>query len=180
MRALTRAVFALTLIAPVLPAQLPAIPAWPVASDSRVRVLSPVLGDKKQVGVAVSATRDTLSFRGEKQPSYMSIGTPDIRQLEISQGTHTRRLTGGLIGFVGGAAAGAAIGAATWKKPSCSAGYLFCGFLDTRATNAAIGESSAGYLAGSWEYWLEDERWIPGCRSRYQLDNDGPATKRRR
>jgi hypothetical protein len=112
MRSLGRLAFALTFVAPALPAQPPVIPTWPVASESRVRVLSPVLGDKKQVGVAVAATRDTLSFRGEKQLSYVSIHTSDIRQLEISQGKHTRLAKGALLGGLIGAATGAALGVA--------------------------------------------------------------------
>ena len=131
-------------VASALPAQPPVIPTWPVASESRVRVLSPVLGDKKQVGVAVAATRDTLSFRGEKQLSYVSIHTFDIRQLEITQGTHTRRFAGGLL-IVGGAAVGAAIGAATWKKPSCSPGYLLRVFGPAGPT-----QQSGGHSAGTW------------------------------
>jgi hypothetical protein len=145
---LIRVVIALALVAPMLPAQSPTVPAWPVASGSRVRISSATLGDDKQVGVAVSATQDTLSFQQEKQPAYTAVATPNIRQLDISQGTHTRRLKGGLLGFLVGAASGAAIGAATWTKPSCGGGALFCGFLDTRATDAAIGGVLGGVLGG--------------------------------
>jgi hypothetical protein len=157
MHCLTRVVLALPLVASTLAAQSPVIPAWPVASESRVRVLSPVLSDKKQVGVAVAATRDTLSFRGEKQPSDVSIGTPDIRQLEISQGTHTNRLTGGLIGLVVGAAAGAAIGAATYKESPTT-------IADSRWFNAIGGGLAGGVLgtiAGALIGGRKVETWVP-------------------
>ena len=152
---LIRVVFALAIVAPVLPAQSSVIPAWPVASGTRVRVLSPMLGDNKQVGVAVSATRDTLSFRREKQPAYTSISTSDIRQLEISQGTHTRRLNGGLIGFLVGAAGGAAIGAATHKDPppctdliNCVAFSLVSPLNTSRSGDAILGGIAGGLLGG--------------------------------
>ena len=94
---------AVTVLAPALVgAQQPAIPAWPVAEGARVRVTSPVLGNEPRVGVVVSATRDTLSFRAEKQPAYTPLRTSDIRQLEVSQGTRSHRLIGGLVGFAAG------------------------------------------------------------------------------
>lgn len=161
---LIRVLIALALVAPTLPAQSSTIPAWPVASGSRVRVSSPVLGDDRQVGVAVSATQDTLSFQRENQPAYTAIATPDIRQLDIAQGTHTRRLTGGLLGFLVGAASGAAIGAATWKQPSCSGGVLLCGFLDTRSSNALIGGVLGGVLGGVAGVLIGGravETWVP-------------------
>ena len=149
---LTRVVFALAIDAPVRPAQSAVIPAWPVGSGTRVRVLSPMLGDNKQVGVAVSATRDTLSFRREKQPAYTSLSTSDIRQLDISEGTHTRRLNGGLIGFLVGAAGGAAIGAATHKDPPPCADIITCvvfGPLKTsRSSEAILGGIAGGLLGG--------------------------------
>ena len=166
MRSLSRVVFALTLVAPTLPAQPPVIPVWPVASESRVRVLSPVLGDKKQVGVAVAATRDTLSFRGERQPSYISIATSDIRQLEISQGKHTRlakgALLGGLIGAASGAVLGVAIGAATHTKCPTS-GPANCTNW-TAAWDALIGAIPGGIVGAAfgtvvwggraWDTWV--------------------------
>ena len=148
---LTRVVFALAIVAPVLPAQSSVIPAWPVASGTRVRVLSPMLGDNKQVGVAVSATRDTLSFRREKQPAYTSLSTSDIRQLDISQGTHTRRLNGGLIGFLVGAAGGAAIGAATHKDPPPCTDFINCvefSLNTSRSGDAILGGIAGGLLGG--------------------------------
>lgn len=166
---LTRVVFALAIVAPVLPAQSSVIPAWPVASGSRVRVLSPALGDKQQVGVVVSATRDTLSFRSGNQPAYTSISTSDIRQLDISQGTHTRRLNGGLIGFLVGAAGGAAIGAATHKDPPPCTDFINCGLgilsLNTSRSGDAILGATLGGVLGAIVGTLVGARavdtWVP-------------------
>jgi hypothetical protein len=162
--------FALTLTAAVLPAQAPIIPAWPVVSGSRVRVLSPVLGDEKKVGVAVSATRDTLSFRHEKQPSYVSISTSDIQQLEIPQGTHTRKANGALYGFLIGAVSGAVLGAATHQSPPpCDPNAILgCGFqniLETsRSEDAFIGGvllGGVGAIVGALVGSRAVETWVP-------------------
>lgn len=167
---LTQVVYALAIAAAVLPAQPPVIPAWPVMSGSRVRVLSPVLGDEKKVGVAVSATRDTLSFRQEKQPSYMSISTSDIQQLEIPQGTHTRKANGALYGFLIGAAGGAVLGAATHQAPPpCDPNVILgCGFqniLETsRSQDAFIGGvllGAVGAIVGALVGSRAVETWVP-------------------
>lgn len=145
---LTQVMFALTLTAAVLPAQVPVIPAWPVVSGSRVRVLSPVLGDEKKVGVAVSATRDTLSFRHEKQPSYVSISTSDIQQLEIPQGTHTRKANGALYGFLIGAVSGAVLGAATHQGPAPCDNPFGCGLQGAFETSRSEDAFIVGVLGG--------------------------------
>ena len=143
-------VFASALMA----AQAPAIPAWPVAEGARVRVLSPVLGNEPRVGLVVSATRDSLSFRAERQPAYTSLRTSDIRQLEVSQGTRSHRLIGGLVGFAAGAVAGGFIGAATVEKGN--------GF--ARVDGAAVGASIGGLLgavAGALVIGRSVDTWVP-------------------
>jgi hypothetical protein len=135
-------------------AQAPAIPAWPVAEGARVRVSSPVLGNEPRVGVVISANRDTLSFRAERQPAYTSLRTSDIRQLEVSQGTRSHRFVGGLVGFSLGAIAGGFIGAATGSKGD--------GF--ARAGQAAIGAGVGGLLgavAGSLAIGRTVDTWVP-------------------
>ncbi len=163
---LIRVVASLALVAPVLPAQSSVIPAWPVASGTRVRVLSPMLGDNKQVGVAVSATRDTLSFRREKQPAYTSISTSDIRQLDISEGTHTRRLNGGLIGFLVGAAGGGALSAATHKDPPPCTNFFGCDTFGqiSRSGDAVLGAVFGGVLGaivGTLVGSRAVDTWVP-------------------
>lgn len=161
---LIRIVVSLALVAPALPAQSTTIPAWPVESGARVRVLSPVLGDDKRVGVAGAATRDSLSFRGEKAPAYTSISATDIRQLDVSQGTHTRRLNGALIGFLVGAAAGAGIGAATHKDPDCANFGCVFAPLDTRGSDAFFGGvagAALGTIAGVLIGGRKVDTWVP-------------------
>jgi hypothetical protein len=142
---LMREVFALALIAPAVLAQSPIVPAWPVASGIRVSVSSPILGDNKQVGVVVPATRDALSFRSGTKPAYTSIGTSDIRQIEISEGTHSRRLNKVLIGFLVGAAGGAVIGAAVHRDRSPCLDAL-CVTSHSRSEDALIGATAGGVL----------------------------------
>ena len=146
---------AVTVIAPALVgAQQPAIPAWPVAEGARVRVTSPVLGNEPRVGVVVSATRDTLSFRAERQPAYTPLRTSDIRQLEVSQGTRSHRLIGGLVGFAAGAVAGGFIGAAAVEKGN--------GF--ARVDGAGVGASIGGLLgavAGALVIGRSVDTWVP-------------------
>lgn len=146
---------AVIVLAPALAgAQSPAIPAWPVAEGARVRVSSPVLGNEPRVGVVVSATRDSLSFRAGRQPAYTSLGTSDIRQLEVSQRTRTHRLVGGLVGFPIGAVAGGFIGAASVEK----------GNFDRRfgagATGALVG-GLLGAVAGALVIGRTVDTWVP-------------------
>jgi hypothetical protein len=146
---------AVIVLAPALAgAQTPAIPAWPVAEGARVRVSSPVLGNEPRVGVVVSATRDTLSFRAEKQPAYTSLRTSDIRQLEVSQGTRSHRLIGGLVGFPLGAIAGGFIGAATVEKGNFNARF------DGGIIGAAVG-GLLGAVAGALVIGRTVDTWVP-------------------
>ena len=146
---------AVIVLAPALAgAQAPAIPAWPVAEGARVRVSSPVLGSEPRVGVVISASKDTLSFRAERQPAYTFLRTSDIRQLEVSQGTRGHRFIGGLVGFSLGAFAGGFIGAATGSKGD--------GF--ARAGQAAIGAGVGGLLgavAGALVIGRTVDTWVP-------------------
>jgi hypothetical protein len=148
---------AVILVAPALSGAqgvAPAIPSWPVPAGARVRVSSPVLGDKQQVGVVLSATRDTLTFRAERQPAYTSISTSDIRQLEISQGARTHRLLGGLVGFPLGAVAGGFIGAATVEKGNGNAR------VDSAILGAAVG-GLLGAVAGALIIGRTVDSWLP-------------------
>ena len=146
---------AVVVLAPALAgAQAPAMPAWPVAEGARVRVSSPVLGNEPRVGVVVSTTRDTLSFRAERQPAYTSLRTSDIRQLEVSQGTRSHRLIGGLVGFSLGAVAGGFIGAATVAKGNGNAR------IDAAIIGAGVG-GLLGAVAGALAIGRTVDTWVP-------------------
>lgn len=146
---------AVIVLAPALAdAQTPAIPAWPVAVGARVRVSSPVLGNEPRVGVVISATRDSLSFRAERQPAYTSLMTSDIRQLEVSHGIRRHRFIGGLVGFSLGAVAGGFIGAATVEKGNGSAR------VDAAAIGAGVG-GLLGAVAGALVIGRTVDTWVP-------------------
>jgi hypothetical protein len=83
------------------------IPDWPIAAGSRVRILSPALGDRQQIGNVVSATSDTLVFLPVKQSASTAIATPNIIRIDVSKGKHTQMAKGAFIGFLlfGGALA---------------------------------------------------------------------------
>ena len=146
---------AVTLLAPALAgAQQPAIPTWPVAEGARVRVTSPVLGNEPRVGVVVSATRDTLSFRAGGQPAYTSLRTSDIRELEVFEGTRSHRLIGGLVGFAAGAVAGGFIGAATVEKGNGNAR------VDAAIAGVGVG-GLLGAVAGALIIGRNVNTWVP-------------------
>ena len=148
---------AVIVLAPVLSGaqtRAPAIPAWPVAEGARVRVSSSRLGKEPRVGVVVSATNDTLSFRAERQSAYTSIRTSDIRQLEISQGTRSHRVIGGLVGFSLGAVAGGFIGAATVKKGDGNAR------VDAAILGAGVG-GLLGAVSGALLIGRRVDTWVP-------------------
>ena len=154
--------FAALLTPCAVAAQIAPSPEWPVPAGSRVRIVSPVLGDKRQVGSVHSATFDTLLFRpGAKDVSPIAIATPYITRIEVPNGTHTRKAKGALVGFLVGAGTGAIIGAASYKKPEpCGCIYFM---EDSRSFDTALGAVLGGIVgaitgtiigAGSTESWV--------------------------
>lgn len=132
--------------------------SWPIAAGSRVRILSPVLGDQAQTGNVVSATSDTLIFLPHKTTNTTAIGTPNIVRLDVSSGTHTRKLIGALLGFALGAGAGAVIGSVTYK-PCTNCFDMF-----RRGGNVAIGSFFGGMvgLGGGWYIGSRpSDSWMP-------------------
>jgi hypothetical protein len=111
---------AIALTVPALaPAQTPGIPAWPVQAGSRVRILSPVLGDERQTVTVVSSTSDALVYRQNAQAAPQTLSSGVITRLEISTGTRAHKAKGALIGLLAGAAVGGILGYATWQRPTC-------------------------------------------------------------
>jgi hypothetical protein len=141
--------------------QAPPSAEWPVAAGSRVKILSPVLGDRAQTGNVVSAGADTLVFRQSRDAASVAIPTPNIVKMDLSRGTHTRKARGALLGLLIGAAAGAAIGAASYKKPKpCE----LCFFAETRAFDTTLGGvlggiigTGVGVIVGA----LRTDTWVP-------------------
>lgn len=155
---LTQVVFALALVAAVLPAQPPVIPAWPIAPGSRVRIISPVLGRNSQTGSVVSATSDTLVFRRGEQSTSTAIGTPSIVRIDVAQGTHTNKLTGGLLGLAIGVGAGAIIGDVTYKP--CTNCFDIFGRGGNVAAGSILGAvvgTVTGVIVGNRQF----DNWVP-------------------
>ena len=112
--------YAIALAAPSLAAaQTSSGPEWPVQAGSRVRILSPVLGDERQTVTVVSSTSDALVYRQNSQAAPQTLSSGAIARMEISTGTRAHKAKGALIGLLAGAAVGGIIGYATWQRPTC-------------------------------------------------------------
>ena len=132
--------------------------SWPIAAGSRVRVLSPVLGDQAQTGSVGSATSDTLVFLPHKTSSSTAIGTPNIVRLDVSTGTHSNKLKGALLGFALGAGVGAVIGSATYHP--CNNCFDILGRGGNIAAGSVVGAlvgTAGGMLIGS----RRSDSWVP-------------------
>ena len=150
---------------PALASAQAASPDWPLAAGSRVRVVSPVLGDQRQTGTVGAATTDTLFFRpAAKDASPIAIATPNITRIEVVNGTHTRKAKGALVGLLVGAGVGALIGAASYKKPAPCHDF-FCGFPeDSREFDAAVGGiflGVVGAITGTIVGSRATVSWVP-------------------
>jgi hypothetical protein len=112
--------YAIALAVPSLSAaQTSSSPGWPVQAGSRVRILSPVLGDERQTVTVVSSTSDALVYRQNSQVAPQTLNNGAITRMEISTGTRAHKAKGALIGLLAGAAVGGIIGYATWQRPTC-------------------------------------------------------------
>jgi hypothetical protein len=150
---------AATLVAPALAAaQASVIPDWPIAAGSRVRILSPVLGRTVQTGSIVSATSDTLVFRRGAQSTSTPIGTPSIVTIDVAQRTHTRKLTGGVLGLAIGAGVGAIIGDVTYKP--CTNCFDIFGRSGNVVAGSILG-GLAGTLTGVIVGNRQFDNWVP-------------------
>ena len=161
--------YAITLVAPALVrAQTPANPEWPVQAGSRVRILSPVFGDKRQTVTVVSSTGDALVFRISGQAASQTLSSGAISGMEISTGSRAHKAKGALIGLVAGAAVGGIIGYATWQRPTCknpNNSILGCLAIDFgRGGDAAFAGALGGVLGtivGALIGTHETDNWVP-------------------
>jgi hypothetical protein len=138
--------------------------ASPVQIGSRIRILSPVLGDKAQTATALSVLADTLVFRRQAGGSEALSGDA-ITHLDISTGMRAHKAKGALIGFVTGVAAGGILGYATYKKPKCGTGEWCIGVMDFgQSGSAAFGAGLVGLVGlgvGAIVGAHETETWTP-------------------
>lgn len=152
--------WSVVLMAPTLTvAQAAPIPDWPIAAGSRVRILSPVLGNRHQIGNVVSATWDTLVFTPAKQSSSTAIGTPNIIRIEVAKGKHTQMGKGALIGFLLFGGAFAFMANATYRDchPNCL-------WVTTRRSETLVAGVLGGLLgafAGAAVGGRQTDTWVP-------------------
>jgi hypothetical protein len=140
-------------------AQEASIPDWPIAAGSRVRILSPVLGDRQQIGNVVSATRDTLVFLPAKQSASTAIGTPNIVRIEIAKGKHTQMGKGAAMGFLIFGGAFAFMANATYRD--C---HPHCLWVTTRRSEtlaAGVLGGLLGAFAGAAVGGRQTDTWVP-------------------
>ncbi len=132
---------------------------WPLASGSRVRILSPALGDKSETGTLVSSTSESIVFQ-RKTLKPQSLGVGDITRMDVAQGTHARKMKGAAWGFLLGGAAAAGIAAATWKMPTNC--YLCIDF--GRGGDSAMAGALGGILGGIAGVLVgsrQTDTWVP-------------------
>jgi hypothetical protein len=131
---------------------------WPLDSGSRVRIQAPIFAEKTQIGTVVRTQGDTLHFRAWPRTTSTAVGLRDITRIDVFQGTHSRKLKGGLIGFALGGALAAGITAATWKK-STTIGLDFGRGGD--AAFVGVFGGLAGGLVGLLVGSQETDTWVP-------------------
>jgi hypothetical protein len=134
--------------------------SWPLASGSRVRILSPVLGEKKEQGTVVSMTSESILFRQKSAQASQSLGVNAITQMDVSRGTHSRKLKGAGLGFVIAGLASAAITAATWQKPKDCFMCMDFGRAGDSAFIGAFG-GAVGAVVGLLVGARQTETWEP-------------------
>ena len=141
-------------------AQAAPIPDWPIASGSRVRILSPVLGDRQQIGNVVSATWDTLVFRPAKQSASTAIGTPNIVRIEVAKGKHTQMGKGAVMGFLIFGGAFAFMTNATYDS-GCHPECLWVTTRRGETLAAGVLGGLLGAFAGAAVGGRQTDTWVP-------------------
>ncbi|MGH7603340.1 MAG: hypothetical protein ACRENK_04990 [Gemmatimonadaceae bacterium] len=133
---------------------------WPVASDSRVRIFSPLIAEKKETGILVSATADSIVFRPTNEVGNRSLAVSDINRMEVVQGTHTRILKGAGWGLLVGGGLAAGLTAVTWQKPKNCGLCIDFGRGGDSAMAAALG-GTAGLVVGALIGSFATDTWVP-------------------
>jgi len=163
MRAMRVVVIAASALANTVGAQSSPTAGWPLDSGSKVRVVSIALGRGYRTGSLQSSTADSLVIRGQDVGSF-SVATQRIDKLEVSSGTHTRKVKGALFGFVIGALGGAAIGAATYKPKKCPGVPGWCNEIFGQGFSTAFGAmlgAIPGTLMGLIVGSSPTDTWVP-------------------
>ena len=142
--------YAISLAVPALSlAQTPSSPERIVQAGSRVRILSPVFGDKTQTGTVVSSSPESLVFRLSAESPPQTLSTSTITRMDVSIGTRAHKMKGALIGFATGALVGGVVTYATWQRPTCkdpNGGFGCIAFDFGRSGDAAFAAGGIGIL----------------------------------
>jgi hypothetical protein len=148
-------------------AQTPDNPEGMVQSGSRVRILSPVFGDKTQTATVISSSPESLVFRLNAGSAPQTLSTSTITRMDVSTGTHARKLKGALIGLATGALVGGIVGYATYQRPTCKDpnGGFGCIAIDFGPSGDAAFAGAAGGILGTFAGMLLGARhtdtWTP-------------------
>jgi hypothetical protein len=134
--------------------------SWPLATGSRVRILSAVLGDRKEQGTVVSTTKESIVFQQKSLNVPQTLGVNAISQMDISQGTHSRALKGAFWGLWIGGAVVAGITAATWQKPK-DCGFCMDFGRGGDAAMAGVFGGALGAVVGLLVGAMPTETWVP-------------------
>jgi len=130
-------------------AQIPGSSERQVQAGSRVRILSPVFGDKTQTGTVVSSSPESLVFRLSAESPPQTLSTSTITRMDVSIGTRAHKMKGALIGFATGALVGGVVTYATWQRPTCkdpNGGFGCIAFDFGRSGDAAFAAGGIGIL----------------------------------
>ena len=137
---------------------------WPIDSGSKVRVLSSALGPRFRTGILESATTDFVRIRPQAAEP-VTLATPDIKRLDVSRGTYTRKAAGALLGLTLGALGGAVLAAATYSPPRCDSNYDgWCMEFFDRGATAMLGGALGGLvgtIAGLIVGASPRDHWVP-------------------
>jgi hypothetical protein len=140
-------------------AQEAPIADWPLAAGARVRILSPALGDRQQIGNVASATWDTLVFIPVKRSASTAIATPNIVRIDVSKGKHTQMGKGAVMGFLIFGGAGAFMSNVAYRD--C---HPHCLVKTSRRSDTLIGGVSGallGAFVGAALGGRRTDTWIP-------------------
>ena len=147
----------LFLIPAIASAQWPA--SWPLDSGSKVRILSPVVGDQFQIGTLISTRADTVLFRPAGNLTPFTVTTSHIVKLDVARGSHQQKAKGALIGLLAGAAGGALFGIAAYPNPCTDFCFLNRG--ETAAIMGGLGGVAGALIGALVGGFVLADTWVP-------------------
>lgn len=157
------AIWMVLLVKPLAAQDSPAV-AWRIDSGSKVRVLSTSLGPGFRTGILESATTDFVRIRPQTAEP-VTLATQDIKRIDVSRGTYTRKAAGALLGLTLGALGGAVLAGATYSPPRCDRNIDgWCWEFFDRGTTAMLGGALGGLLgtvAGLIIGASPRDNWVP-------------------